>query len=226
MGTMTLTQLENEIRYNLGGRTDLDSRLVTFINWSQDEIARAHRFRDLTEVDTSKSTSDGGDSLALPTGTRNLLAILLIDGTSSRKLIWVPTRKFFQRIPKADEYSETRPTHYTLVGTTVYFWRVPDAVYSLRIYREKWPTALSGASDTSDFTNLDEAICALATAKAFRTLKMKEDEQFWEVTAYGLIRTAILNDKGPFTDQSFGIDYKNPLPGPEYQEDPFVKRMP
>ena len=141
MGTMTLTNMEDEIRYNLGSRTDLDSRLVTFVNWAQEEIARQHAFRELEDEDTSQSTSDGGTTLNHPTGIKDLISIKVYDGTLSRKLIYVPGRKFDGLVPKPDEYSEGRPTHYYSWGDKFYLWRIPDAVYSTAIKYIAWPTA-------------------------------------------------------------------------------------
>jgi len=226
MGTLTLTQMENEIRYNLGGRTDLDSRLVTFLNWAQTEIARQYTFRELQQTDTTKTTVDGQDYIAAPTGIKDLFSIRLLDGTSSRKLIYVPDRTFDALVPKPDEYTEGRPSHFYVWGGNFYLWRIPDDAYSTRIRYSSWPTDLSGSGDTSDLVKLDEALVALATAKAFDSVDADEKKIYrWSNRARYHINLAIRNDKDSYTDEVISSDYRLSESGPDYWKDPFVRTV-
>lgn len=224
MGTMTLTQLENEVRFNLGGRTDLDSRLVTFLNWAQEEIARQYTFRELHNTETGTSTVDGTQTVSMPSDLKDLYSIRLLDGTSSRKLIYVPERTFDFLVPKPDEYTEGRSTHYYIWGSSIYLWRIPDAAYSLNIKFTKWPTALSASGDYSDLTHLDEALVCLATAKALDSIDADEKK----IRRYGRragyhINLAIRNDKDSYTDERIGADYRLSESSVDYWKDPFVK---
>lgn len=226
MGTMTLTQLENEIRYNLGSRTDLDSRLVTFLNWAQEEIARQHTFRDMENLDTSQSTVADQDYINHPTSIKDLISIRLLDATRSRKLVYVPERRFDHLVPKPDEYSTGRPSHYFSWGTKFYLWRIPDAAYSVKIRYVKWPTALSGGGDTSDFDNLDEGLVKLATAKALQSIEAPGERiRRWSAFAGKIISQAIVHDLKRFTDEAIQGDYRMYQSGPDYWKDPFVTRM-
>jgi hypothetical protein len=226
MGTMTLTQLENEIRYNLGGRTDLDSRLVTFINWSQAAIAGQGRFRELSVYTYGTYTVADQDYITVPSGTRNLLAAVLHDGTNSRKLKYLPLRKFYKLIPKPDEYTTDRPTHYTTLGSTLKLYRVPDDAYEIYFYREKWPTALASASDTTDFldSTIDEALVSLGTARAFRSLKMPQESEYWRQIGEDIVRKVLKTQN--HTDEELLPAAEVAIDGTVYYEDPFVKAMP
>jgi hypothetical protein len=228
MGTLTGTQMESEIRNNLGGRTDLNSRLYIFLNWAQTEISRQHVFRELEDIDTTQSTADGQDYIDHPTGIRDLYSIRVFDTTSSRKLIYVPERTFDGIVAKPDEYSEALPSHYHSWGTKFYLWRIPDAIYSVRIRYTKWPTDFTASSgSTSDLENLDEAICMLATAKALDSLGGSQQEKTrWSVNAARIINLAIARDKARFTDESVKGYYNLADSGPDYWLDPFVRRQP
>jgi hypothetical protein len=224
MGTMTLTQLEDEIRYNLGNRTDLDSRLVTFLNWAQEEIARQYSFRELQDTDTTKPTIDSQDYIVQPTGIKDLLSIRVMDGTSSRKLIYVPERTFDALISKPDEYSEGLPSHYYEWGGNFYLWRIPDKEYLTRIKCIKWPAALSGGGGYSDLLYLDEALCALATAKALDSVDVDEKKiKRWGRRAGYHINLAIRNDKDSYTDEQVKSNYNLSESAPNYWQDPFVR---
>jgi len=228
MGAMTESQMEAEIRANLGDRTDLDSRLVTFINWAQEEIARQHTFRELQEINTSITTTADLVKNSLPTGTRNLISIRLLDGTSSRKVIYVPSGLFDKNFPSPAEYATSRPTHYTLYGDVIYWWRVPNDAYSVELKRELWPTALTAASATvSDLENLDEAICGLATAKALKSIgaDVKKVSIFMKDANF-IIKEAIRRDKTLYADQDIRADYNFGRGSSDYWLDPFVRRSP
>jgi hypothetical protein len=221
---MTLTQLENEVRYNLGSRDDLDSRLVTFLNWAQTEIGRQYTFRELQNTDTTTPTVASQDYIAAPDSLKDLFSIRILDATSSRKLIYVPDRTFDALIAKPDEYTEGRPSHYYTWGANLYLWRIPDEIYSTKIRYSKWPTALSGASDVSDLTYLDEALCALATAKAFDSVDADEKKiRRWGRRAGYHINLAIRNDKDSYTDEQVKANYNISESGPDYWLDPFVR---
>jgi hypothetical protein len=221
---MTLTQLEDEIRYNLGSRPDLDSRLVTFLNWAQTEIARQYTFRELQNLDTTTPTTGSVDYIAAPSSIKDLFSIRVLDGTGSRKLIYVPDRRFDALVAKPDEYAEGRPSHYYTWGANYYLWRIPDAIYQTRIRYSKWPTALSGGSDTSDLTELDEALCALATAKAFDSVDADEKKiKRWGRRAGYHINLAIRNDKDSYTDEHIQANYNLTESTPNYWLDPFVR---
>jgi hypothetical protein len=125
--------METEIQNNLGGRADLSSRLYIFLNWAQEEIARQVRLRELQDIDTGQDTVASQAYISHPSNVRDLISIRVLDGTKSRKLIWLPRRKFDGMIAKPDEYTEGLPSHYTSWGIKFYLWKIPDAIYQTEI---------------------------------------------------------------------------------------------
>jgi len=228
MGTLTGAQMESEIKANLGNRDDLDSRLYRFLNWAQEYIARQWNFRELQEIDTTCDTVASQAYISQPTGIKNLISIRVLDGTSSRKLVYIPRREFDKWIAKPDEYTEGTPSHYTSWGSRFYLWRIPDAIYQTEIQYEKWPTEFAAASSaTSDLMKLDQCIIHLATAHALASLK-DMGGAFNYHTAQGekLLAVAIKNDKQLFSDEEIKPDYSLSKSGPEYYADPFIRRQP
>lgn len=227
MGTLKLSQLEDEIRSNLGSRTDLDNRLVTFINWAQEQIARPRQgIRELKDLDSSVSTTADQETVTLPSGTRSVFSIRLMDGTSSRKLTFVPERKYDQWVASPTSYATAASSHYSPWGNTLYLWRVPDAAYTLKIRREIWPTALSDHDDTLDFVGLDECVCELATAKAFRSLKMHKEAKEHLAIAGLILRDYDRGYHSPHPDEEYKPEYSIGDSQLDYWVDPFVRRAP
>src|SRR3990167_8565002 len=56
MGTLTFTELQDEVRSALGGRTDLNARLPRALNIAQQRLARIH---DFDEMETLTTTTFG-----------------------------------------------------------------------------------------------------------------------------------------------------------------------
>ena len=221
VGTLTLSELEDEIRSNLGGRTDLDSRLSRFINFAQDMICRQYEFPEL-EQKTTDTVAEGDEVYVLSSRPRSIRSVRILDGTLSRKLEYIPIRTWDTLIPKPDEWTQERPTHYTYYQNKIELWRIPNDSYTIVIRWSKWPAALSDSGDKSDYDNKDDIIIALATAWAFKSLGEKERMYFWANSAWSQLRASILSeDQQP----DRGI-----VPVPEiktilgdYWKDPFIK---
>lgn len=179
MGVLTGTEMENEIRSNLGNRTDLDSRLYRFINFAQDQLARYHQFDELeTVLENTFTTSTG--TVDLPSKPLDIRSFRLIDGSHSRKLDYYTPRQFDEVLPKPDWYTTGRPSIYTAYRKKVEVWRVPDDSYTYKLRYKAYPTAFTdGSSETSDFEGMDDILIALATSWAFRSLGESEKASYW-----------------------------------------------
>ena len=185
MGTLTNTELQDEIRYNLGNRTDLDTRLQRFLNLAQIRVARLHDFDELKALmtNTTNYVDDSTDKfLVVPTRLRKVFSLRLIDGSNSRKLDMVTPRMWDRVIPKPDYYSRGRPSKFVRWGDNLEFWRVPDAEYDLELRCTLWPTPFSTGSQTSDLDQKDDALIALGTSLAFTSLRrMDKANEHWAI---------------------------------------------
>jgi len=177
MGTLTYTQLQNEVRFGLGGRTDLDSRLGYIINLAQQRLARIHDYDEMEVISTaviSNTSSTNDKYLTLP-DKREVFSIVLLDGANSRKLVQRAPQFWDRRIPMPEYWSRDRPQDYIIWGNNIEIWPLPNATYTLRVRWSKWPTDLSAATDTSQFNQKDEILIELALVYAYNSLGKEED---------------------------------------------------
>jgi len=82
MGTLTFTELQDEVRSALGGRTDLNARLPRALNIAQQRLARIHDFDEMETLTTTTFGFAGTTAdrfLALPS-KREVFSIILLDG--------------------------------------------------------------------------------------------------------------------------------------------------
>lgn len=222
MGTLTFTELQDELRAGLGGRTDLDTRLGRIVNLAQQRLARLHDFDEMKVISTTtvvNTPSDNDKYITLP-DVREVYSIVLVDGSNSQKLTQRTTRYWDTLLPKPEYWARDRPRDYTIWGsTTVEIWPMANATYTLRLRWSKWPTALTGSA-TSEFLQKDEILIELSLSYAYRNLGKEEDAAKHEAIAMRLIGEAETMDS-----QLPDLDIM-PITGqmsrhPQYWNDPF-----
>lgn len=224
MGTLTRSELEAEIRASLGNRTDLNSRLPRILNMTQDLITRIWPWSELEDSVTG-TTVDGTKTITFSTRNRDVYSFLLLDGTRSRKVKYIPLRLWDKKIPYPEQYTEGRPEFYTSYGSTLEMWRIPDDAYSYIIRRVKWPTNFTSASDVaSDLEHKDDIIIALAVSYAFRTLGNIEKADSWGRTGGFGLKQAIEEDEGK-SDYAISAEYISNI-SDDYWLNPWVRDMP
>ena len=229
MGTLTLDNMKDEVRSNLGERGDMESRLTRFINLAQTRIARARNWEELKflkTADTVYNNDDDDKYISAPANLRKINSLRLIDGTQSRKLEQKTARAFDREIPRPLTDSRDRPRIYIRWGTTLELYPVPDAAYTLVMRGTVWPTDLSADADLSLLDRKDDLIMALATNIAWLSIGRLDDAKiFWAVFANGY-KDAVGEDI-PDSDldilQSSGPN--DVAIGPAYYADPFVKSI-
>ena len=202
MGTLSLTDLKAEITASQGNRTDIASRLTRVLNLSQTRIARIYKWEELEATITSKSTVAGNRYVSLSDlNIREILSVVLVDGTNSRKL----SGRIYRQLDQVSPYPEANPTGkpevYSYFGKQLEIYRRPDAIYSLRIRVSNWPTALSDASPsaTSDLDNKDDMLIALSNSWLFLTLGKSEDANKWW-SIYRQMLTSAIAEEGESPD--------------------------
>jgi hypothetical protein len=177
MGTLTYTELQNEVRFGLGGRTDLDSRLPSIINLAQQRLARIHDYDEMEVISTTTVNNTGSTNdkyLTLP-NKREVFSIVLLDGASSRKLIQRTPQFWDRRIPMPEYWARDRVQDYIIWGQTVELWPLPNATYTLRMRWSQWPQDLVASTDTSQFLQKDEILVELALVYCFNSLGKEDD---------------------------------------------------
>lgn len=206
-GDLTRNQMTTEVCDIVGKRvtatapsaTTLKSRVETYyMNWAQRRIARAHNFHELNTRKEDAATVASTKRYPMITGSNNLgltrpkdiSSIILIDGSSSYPLRRWDARKFTKRIPRPENYAESRPRIYTRFGMNLDLFYIPDAVYTLHILYPQWPTPLTGDSQTSDFNDKDELIIATTVMETYLALEEYKDAAIWFQKVQGLLQDA------------------------------------
>ena len=177
MGTLTFSDLQDEVRAALGNRTDLDARLPRVINLAQQRLARIHDYDEMEVISTTVISNTGNDNdkyLTLPL-KREVFSIVLLDGANSRKLIQRTPQYWDRRLPMPEYWSRDRSQDYIIWGNVVEIWPLPDASYTLRMRWSMWPADLVNANDKSEFLNKDELLIELSLVYLLNSLGKEAD---------------------------------------------------
>lgn len=227
MGTLTLTELKDEITHALGNRSDMASRLTRFLNLAQQRIARTHDFEELQQITdaafviTANATTDKKLSL---TNLREVHSFRVLNGAESIKLKQVSPRVWDRTIPEPEYFARGVPSHYTIWQRQAEIWKVPDQAYDYQIRWTAWPTALSDASPsaTSDFNAKDELLIQLSAAYAFDSLsKTVEADRKYRIVGQLFQEALLMDSKEPDLEFAPAREIFKGAGSREYWRDPF-----
>jgi hypothetical protein len=197
----------------------------------------SNNFITLTEsfaaADTSVTATMIGNPeyIALPAGTLHALRVRLMDGTSS-SLVRIKSKRWLQaRWPDVTAISHGTPLHCyedLSQGTygRLYFYPVPDDIYTYRLTTTAYQGSFSGASDTADVPGLDNAIVAWATAYSFQSCEQFSNAQIWYGYAQQAVIAAIQADKRDHPERSGETELEPTTMSAEPWNDPFVMENP
>jgi len=234
MGTLTLTQLQDEVRSGLGERTDLDSRLTRFLDQAQVKIARRHNWKELKRREALTLTYTGTPltdrflafSSLTNTNPRLIYGITLRDSTTSWPITRIPQRTADRALPARDLYSTNKIRHYIQWNDKFEWSPVPDQAYALEMRLLIWPIALTG-SNTSDLDEKDDLIILDALRRAKQSLGMYDGalsiaKQFEFDIQDAIIEDAAKPDLFLTPDNSMAAD----TVATDYWADAFMRKNP
>ena len=156
-GVDTFAVLKNKLKFELGERTDLSSHTdlsnlygrwinVAYLTLTTSDSIQGvwgHLYLpELMTEDTSQSTSDGGQTLDMPSDAVYIEGVH--DTTNDVELDRISWAEYKSYTGRSDSDSENKPTEWTRRTTYLYLYPTPDAVYACTIYYKKRPTALTG----------------------------------------------------------------------------------
>ena len=171
---LTLGDIKREVKASMGNRDDLDARMNQIINLSQTRLARTYDFSEMLREEDftvgSTAVPDDDRRITVPAGLKDMHSIFLIDGTNSRKLEYITTRKWDQSINLQQMELTGRPAKYTRFNDEYILWKIPDETYTIRMRYSKWPAELVKETDKSDFNHKDDLIIMLALIWGFQSL--------------------------------------------------------
>lgn len=239
MGTLTHSEMRDEVRTILGNRNDVTSaRLTRALNLAQERLARRHDFEELQETVATTLSYTGDPSVdmyfSLPDSSpyiREIYSVLLKDGVSSVKLRRVFTRTWDRIItdPTAIAGVDT-PLLYTVWDyktARAEIFPIPNKEYALQWRLSKWPTPLSTEGQTSDYRFKDELLIELAVIYIMDSLGKEDDADKHRKKFAELYMEGINTDTDkPDMDVEIGAGVPSPAGGHrEYWRDPFVRSI-
>ena len=207
----------------------LQSRVQSnYLNFAQRRIAKSYDFYELQSKNITAVTVANIKTYPLETGTNNLgltsvkniRSIVLIDGTNterSRKLEFWNYRRFDDRFPRPENYPTDIPTIYTREGDNLELFKIPDAIYTMNIRYNKWPTVFTTGSQVSDYSNKDELIITAGVLETYLALEEYSDAAIWMQRFLGQLKDSILEDQDPDWEpqaQPFRTDKFSPSSAP------------
>lgn len=228
MGTLTLTELQDEVRAGMGGRVDLNARLTRFLNLAQQRLARLHDFDEMETASVVSLPNTGaatdGD-IVLPT-LRELHSIRIEDESRSRKLVQRSPRWFDRMLPMPNYHSRDIPAIYMIWKDVVSVWPLPEKAYpTVRLRWTKWPTDLSAGGTPSEFNQKDELLIELAISYAYRSLGNPEEAAKHEAIASRLFAEAVTTDRDKPDLEMRGDPSEGSQAPQDYWRDPFVRSI-
>ena len=232
-GTLTLSEMSSEVLDNLtqqgtmttANGVTLSTMATRWLNRAQNRVARMHNliWKEQTTPTVASQKSYTFDPLL-----RSITSYRVEDGMNSRKLTLVIPSKMDLVYPKPDVYMTGRPNVYVPFENTGTFelFPIPDKIYTTRLRGSFYPTPLSTASQTSDFTYLDDVLIAFATMYGYQWLQEMNDSKFWKSIGNDELKAQIGAEVSKFPDwvqvkEGFSVGSANGYIG-EYYANPFV----
>jgi hypothetical protein len=145
MSFTSYSNLKTEIADYLG-RTDLTSKIPTFVTLAELRLSRDLRTRKMLESATSTMTA-GDSKVALPADFLEMRNIYT-QGTPRMPVTYL-SPSAFMRDARADESG--LPVFYTVLGDEFEFAPKPDTAYVLEILYFAKPTAMSDSVSSNAF---------------------------------------------------------------------------
>src|SRR3990167_6451460 len=110
MGSLTRAQIEANVKFRLGSRTDIDAQITTAVTMAYDELVTSIRIPETQET-AVLSTSSGISTYAAPA---NFYApVSLRDNTNGKRLLPLSARK----------YNAIQNTNLPGLPTHYFWWR-------------------------------------------------------------------------------------------------------
>lgn len=173
MGTLTRAQLETDLKFRLGNRTDIDAQLTTAIQYSYDELVTAIRIPENQETAVIQ-TSDGVSTVPVPPDLYAPMSVRnLTDGT---RLAPITARQL-------DAYSGTpttdAPTKYLWWRNEITFYPTPNAtvrIIQMR-YLKRLPALTASTSISALPREWDEVIVQGGLYRIHSWMGLKQEAQ-------------------------------------------------
>lgn len=173
----------------------LSDLAMGWLNSAMVHMSRKHDFSDLKKEYTSATVANQ-KNYTKPTDCKHVRDLVLLDGSSSIKLVPVTVREFDKLIPYPENNTTGRPNWYVEHGDCIDLYRIPDAVYTMHMKTVQWPTTITATTDSLTYkTDKDDIIVSYMCAEGFKHFQMYEDAKWWEADFMIKFKEAMINDE-------------------------------
>jgi hypothetical protein len=199
--SLTLTEMIIEVRANVGRPTDTtvitDTRITRWLNDAQKHIVRdivGLVGRDVKDITSLLLVSDqlSYSITSITPKVAHILKLFYYDATTgseeTRELDYLALDEFDRAFPRPDVVDANKPGSWTRRGNAIEVIPIPSSSYSddankvLRINYTAYAPDLSGASDTSELSimeDADEGLLYYATSKAWEMIGKEDKYKLW-----------------------------------------------
>lgn len=228
----TLSEIRRQVALRLPMNTGKEMiQIDQAINDAQTALVRVQDFDELIVLDTTNAATVASQKiyhlesdlgLVRP---KDIFSIRYMNGTLSRKLVYIPPSRLDQDIPYTETSGEGDPAWYTQRGLYIELFRIPAEVKPLYIQHSQWPSPLEDDADTLSLTYVDDVIVALATEMAAAII-LGSTRPDWLARAKELLGITVRDTQRHPDHMVVAQPFRSggyPTRSGEYWNDPFVK---
>jgi hypothetical protein len=164
------------------------------IDLSLEVIGKTHQWSDLTEEDTSVTTTASDAYEDLPTGTWKVLHAIWSDGTSSREILLRPPKWVKENYPSPADDATNTPMYGYVENDRLYLVPEPDEAKTLKLTLLKLPTVDTGRQDQPTFSSLTYLIFTHTVSICMAILERHVTAREWMVKYETALPRAIQDD--------------------------------
>ena len=156
-------------------RTDLTSAIPDFIALAEGRIARDMRLRSQV-TETTLSTVANTQTVALPADIVEIENISVVANPNRPLSVITPEQMDFKY---PDAFWTSQPSHFSIIGSTLYLGPTPDAVYSLHLAYYGRITALATTATNALLTSHPIIYLAASLSEGYLYLKDTDAAALW-----------------------------------------------
>lgn len=189
---MLITEAVTEVRNNIKRQSQAfsDARIRQALSWAQRNIEALFDFPEMVDIAQTVTTAERAfintiaAFAALGTPLKNIMGIdINYGGSDVRSLSQMPHWDFNRGYPEvflAPTSFLGKPSIYSIQGQDIYFFKVPDIAYVLKINSHLYSKDFTETSlETYMLKKYSQMLVAAATSYVFLNLRELEDANYW-----------------------------------------------
>ena len=186
---MNRGEFKTEVLANVGrvGDTALSARLNSPYLRALQRICRAYDFREMNR-NTTFSTVASTKEYELHDRCKDILSVVLVNDTISRKLKYIPPRALDESVPYPEAWATGVPTYYSKYFDNIELWKIPDAAYTVNVRQSLYPGTTISDDDECVYVRKDDMVSAMMTAYAYQMLMENDEYRSWMSDAMQMLK--------------------------------------